>query len=173
MSVIINGSAGVTTNTGAVYDSLQRATAVASTSGTAVTFTSIPSWVKRVTLMLSGVSLSGTDNFLVQIGPSGGVETSSYSSSSIYGGSATGSGSSSSGFLLINGSAANVISGIITLVNLTGNTWVYNGMASSDGSTVIVYGTGVKTIASTLSVVSITRTGTNTFDAGTINIIYE
>ena len=160
------------TSTGA-YGQLKSGTAVLSTSGTAVTFTSLPSWVKRITLTLSGVSLSGTDNFLVQIGPSGGVETSSYSSSSIYGGSATGSGSSSSGFLLINGSAANVISGIITLVNLTGNTWVYNGMASSDGSTVIVYGTGVKTTASTISVVSITRTGTNTFDAGTINILYE
>jgi len=151
---------------------IQQATAV-SASGTSVDFTGIPSWAKRITVMFSGVSLSGTDNFLIRIGPSGGVETSSYSSSSIYGGSATGSGSSSSGFLLIDGSAANVISGIITLVNLTGNTWVYNGMGSSDGSTVIVYGTGVKTIASTLSVVSITRTGTNTFDAGTINIMYE
>jgi hypothetical protein len=173
MSVVINGSAGVTTNSGAVYDSIQRGTAVASTSGTAVTFTSIPSWVKRVTLMLSGVSLSGTDNFLIQIGPSGGVETSSYSSSSIYGGSATGSGSSSSGFLFINGSAANVISGTITLVNLTGNTWIYSGIGANDGGTIIVYGTGIKTIASTLSVVSVTRTGTNTFDAGTVNILFE
>jgi hypothetical protein len=168
MALVLSGTDGVQDNSGAIV----RATAVASTSGTAVTFTSIPSWVKRITLMLSGVSLSGTDNFLVQIGPSGGVETSSYSSSSIYGGSATGSGSSSSGFLLINGSAANVISGIITLVNLTGNIWVCNGMASSDGSTVIVYGTGVKTIASTLSPHHHSH-GTNTFDAGTINIIYE
>lgn len=156
------------------------ATPVSITSGTAVTasgtsvdFTGIPAGVKRITVMFSGVSLNGTDNFLIQIGPSSGVETSSYSSSSIYGGSATGSASSSSGFLLIDGSAANVISGIITLVNLTGNTWVYNGMGSSDGSTVIVYGTGVKTIASTLAIVRVTRSGTDTFDAGTINIMYE
>jgi hypothetical protein len=148
-------------------------TAVASTSGTSIDFTGIPATAKRITVMFSGVSLSGTDNFLIQIGPSGGVETSSYSSSSIYGGSATGSGVSTAGFLLINGAASNVISGIITLVNLNGNTWVYNGMASSNGDTVIVYGTGVKTTASTLAIVRVTRSGTNTFDAGTINIMWE
>ena len=68
MSVVINGSAGVTTNSGAVYDGLQRGTAVASTSGTSVDFTSIPSWVKRITVMFNGVSTSGTSNPLVQLG---------------------------------------------------------------------------------------------------------
>jgi len=67
MTVTINGSAGVTTNSGAVYDSLQRGTAV-SASGTSVDFTSIPSWVRRITVMLSGVSLSGTSNYVFQIG---------------------------------------------------------------------------------------------------------
>ncbi len=57
MAVTINGSAGVTTNTGAVYDSIQRATAQASTSGTSIDFTGIPSWVKRITVMFNEVSL--------------------------------------------------------------------------------------------------------------------
>jgi hypothetical protein len=157
---------------GAWSTTITSGTAV-SASGTAVDFTGISSTAKRITVMFSGVSLSGTDNFLIQIGPSGGVETSSYSSSSIYAGSATGSGVSTAGFLLINGAASNVISGIITLVNLTGNTWVYNGMGSSNGDTVIVYGTGVKTVASTLAIVRVTRSGTDTFDAGTINILVE
>ena len=157
---------------GAWSTTITSGTAV-SASGTSVDFTGIASTAKRITVMFSGVSLSGTDNFLIQIGPSGGVETSSYSSSSIYAGSATGSGVSTAGFLLINGAASNVISGIITLVNLTGNTWVYNGMGSSNGDTVIVYGTGVKTVASTLAIVRVTRSGTNTFDAGTINLLWE
>ena len=102
MPVTINGSAGVITNSGAVYDSLQRGTAVASTSGTSVDFTSIPSWVRRITIMFDGVSLSGTDQILVQLGDSGGLETTGY----ISGGAVTrdanttNAGSSTSGFII-------------------------------------------------------------------------
>ena len=68
MAVTINGSAGVTTNVGAVYNGLQTGTAVASTSGTSNDFTSIPSWVKRITVMFNGVSTNGTSPVQLQIG---------------------------------------------------------------------------------------------------------
>ncbi len=43
-------------------------TAVASTSGTSIDFTGIPSWVKRVTILFKGVSISSTSQFLIQLG---------------------------------------------------------------------------------------------------------
>ena len=53
-------------------------TSVASTSGTSIDFTSIPSWVKRITVMFDGVSTNGTSNLQVQIGDSGGIENTGY-----------------------------------------------------------------------------------------------
>ena len=148
-------------------------TAVASTSGTSIDFTSIPSWVKRITVAFQGLSINGSANMLVQIGPSGGVETTGYTGSSIYGGSASGNSTSTSGFLFINGSPSNILSGIMTIVNLTGNSWVYNYMGG-DGGTICVFGAGAKTTASTISRLRVTTTnGTDAFDAGSINILYE
>ena len=80
MTTTIDGSAGVTTNSGAIYNGIASGTAVASTSGTSIDFTGIPSWVKRITVMLSGVSTSGTSIVLIQIG-AGSVTTSGYASS--------------------------------------------------------------------------------------------
>lgn len=149
-------------------------TAVASTSGTSIDFTGIPSWVKRITVNFNSVSLNGSANFLLQLGTSSGVENTGYNSSSIYGGTASGSGSSSSGFLSITGAGTNIMSGAFTFTNLSGNTWVMTGMNANNGGTIIVFATGSKATASTLDRVRITTTnGTDTFDAGTINTLYE
>jgi hypothetical protein len=77
MSTIIDGSASVTINSGAVLG-ITSGTAVASTSGVSIDFTSIPSWVKRITVMFSGVSTNGTSPLQVQLGTSGGVDATSY-----------------------------------------------------------------------------------------------
>lgn len=174
MAVTINGSAGVTTNTGAVYDSLQRATAVASTSGTSIDFTSIPSWVRRITVMFSGVSTNGTSLPQIQIG-AGSFTTSGYlgSASSIL--STVGSANYSSGAILINQAVATQIHyGAVRITNISGNNWVFDGvLGRSDTQGTSVTG-GVLALAGTLDRVRITTVnGTDTFDAGTINIIYE
>lgn len=172
MAVTINGSAGVTTNTGAVYDSLQRGTAKTAVTDftTSADFTSIPSWVKRITVMLNAVSLSGTDNLLVQIG-SGSLSTSGYVSSGFaYGASFT----STAGFIMGAGSAARLTTAHIIITNVSGNIWiascVYAAEIATAGGGV---STGNITLGGVLDRVSVTRTGTNTFDAGSINIIYE
>jgi hypothetical protein len=175
MSVVINGSAGVTTNSGAVYDSLQRGTALTAVTNftTSADFTSIPSWVKRITVMFQGISLSGTDSILIQIGDSGGLETTGYISTST--GFTGGSGSTSNnttGFVILSDSAAYLISGIVVITNISGNTWVESGSGKLSTAASWVCG-GDKTLSATLDRVSVTRTGTNTFDAGTINILYE
>jgi len=96
MTITLDGS---NLNTVGVINSK---TAVASTSGTSIDFTSIPSGVKRITVMFNGVSTSGTSNTQVQIG-SGSVETSGYSSSAGYSTSYT---TATSGFLCVTSSGA-------------------------------------------------------------------
>ena len=169
MSLILSGTDGVQDNSGAIV----RDTAKVAT-GTSVDFTSIPSWVKQVTVMLDGVSLSGTDDLLVQLGDSGGLETSGYVAR---GGNATTAPAvavtnSTSGYPIRIAAAGNAFIGSMVISNTTGNTWVasYVGHTSA---TSLSLGSGVKTLSATLDRVSVTRTGTDTFDAGTINIIYE
>ena len=151
-------------------------TAVASTSGTSIDFTGIPSWVKRITVMLSGVSLSGTSALRLRIG-AGSIETTGYtgmalrsvSSGSV--GTATFSlGYDSSGI----GVAASSSSGHFILTNLSGNIWVVSAnIGMADASTMNTI-TGTKTTATTLDRLSVTTVnGTDTFDAGSINIMYE
>jgi hypothetical protein len=161
-----------------------RATAVASTSGTSIAFTGIPAWVERVTVMLSGVSLSGTDGIILQLGDSGGIETTGYVGNQFVtnDAGAINVGAFSSAFVLTSsggGSAAgNLYSGqvILSLLDASTNTWVMNGSISpttSSGTARISIFSGGKPLSSTLTQLSIGRSGTNTFDAGTINIMYE
>jgi len=171
-----NGTTKLTVSSAGAYGQLVSATAQASTSGTAIDFTGIPSWVKRITVMFSGVSTSGTSNLLIQLGDSGGFETTGYVSS---GGSYTPTpantiGSSTAGFLVTGSiAAANTVSGLLVITNLTGNSWVEagNGKIGTGGT---FSSAGDKTLSDVLTQLRITTVnGTDTFDAGTINLLYE
>jgi hypothetical protein len=175
MSVIIDGSAGVTTNTGAVYDSIQRATAQASTSGTSIDFTSIPSWVKRITVMFSGVSGSGTSAYRFQLGTSGGIVSSGYLGAVTQLATSTIATSQySAGFDTTGPGATDTCNGSLIITNLTGNTWTVIGNFALGASTRNMLMGGSIALASALTTVRVTTVnGTDTFDAGTINILYE
>lgn len=149
------------------------ATAQASTSGTTIDFTSIPSWVRRITVIFNGVSLSGNDDLLVQIG-SGSFTTSGYTSVSNQtdNGGATTSASSTSGFAIRSSNSAYTTTGSMILTLITGNTWVSNHTVLSTTSRSSCGG-GALALSGSLDRVRITPTGSNTFDAGTINILYE
>ena len=172
MSTIIDGSASVTINSGAILG-ITSGTAVASTSGTSIDFTSIPSWVKRITVLFNGVSVSGTSHYLVQLG-SGSVVTSGYVSCFGYlvsdlNANAT---TSTAGFGWWNGAATDTTVGNYTLNLVSGNIWV-GGIAGSS-NTSPKFGGGNLTLGGTLDRVRITTVnGTDTFDAGSINILYE
>jgi hypothetical protein len=154
---------------------LTSGTAVASTSGTSIDFTSIPSWVKRITVMFDGVSTNGTSSLLVQLGDSGGIENTGYLSTSIAvdaGGGAVGT-SSTAGFVYFQNSDGYVGYGIVTIALVSGNIWVSNHTGRMT-STNVTTGGGGKTLSATLDRVRITTVnGTDTFDAGSINILYE
>lgn len=149
---------------------LTQGTAVASTSGTSIDFTGIPSWAKRITVMFSGVSTSGTSIPLVQLGDSGGIETTGYNGTII-----TTAMTSYAGFAFYTSwSAATLANGIMTLCLLdsTSNTWSMNANIAITGA--VGYAGGAKALSATLDRVRITTVnGTDTFDAGTINIMYE
>jgi len=160
-------------STGA-YGQLVSGTAVASTSGTSIDFTSIPSWVKRITVMFNGVSTNGTSNIQIQIG-SGSVTTTGYSSQAS--GSASFSGVITSGFVLTASQVATyVYSGKISLNLIGSNTWIEDGYLAF--TSVSSYGWdsagNSSALSGALDRVRITTVGgTNTFDAGSINIQYE
>ena len=171
MSVVINGSAGVTTNSGAVYNGISAGTAIASTSGTSIDFTSIPSWVKRITVMFSGVSTNGTSIVQVQIG-SGSLTTTGYVSAAQNSGSGN---TSTTGFAVTSTvSASNSMSGALVLFLVTGTTWVSSGSILQIAAGSVAACGGVLALGGTLDRVRITTVnGTDTFDAGSINILYE
>lgn len=160
---------------------LVRGTVQNTTSGTSIDFAppsaGIPSWTKRITIMLEGVSTNGTSTLLIQIGDSGGIENTGYQSGANFSGGAGQFGTSTSGFLLepTNMAAATFARhGIVTLVNVTGNLWVSASNVYSEGSQVVASGAGSKTLSGVLDRIRLTTTnGTDTFDAGSINIMYE
>lgn len=146
------------------------------TGGTAIDFPSLPAAIKRITVMLNEVSLSGTDNILVQIGDSGGLETTGYSSGSSIGVASTvAQASSTAGFIVIVGNASRNVTGHMTLTRLTGNTWVAShSMGTSVNVALAMHGGGSKSLSAELDRVRVTVTGANTIDTnGGINISYE
>jgi len=155
--------------------SITSAAAITTTSGTSHDFTGIPAGVKRITVMFSGVSINGSSQFLIQIGDSGGIETTGYSGGGArVGGTAISAASTTAGFYFTNVTAATLFSGSITIVNLTGNVWSANGILGGDVTENIGFTAGGKTLSATLDRIRLTTVnGTDTFDSGSINIMYE
>jgi hypothetical protein len=163
-----------------------RETAVPTTSGTSIPFTGIPSWVKRITVVISGVSTvtagAGQD-VCVQIGDSSGFATTGYLAyvSTVYFDSAVTTPTSlaaSGGFPIFFGTPGSIRSGTITLVNPSGNLWVATVLVATANGTGPLYGScqggGTKTLSGTLDRVRLTTlSGIDTFDNGSVNIIYE
>lgn len=178
------GSAGqILTSTGgsapqwASVNAITLGTSQATTSGTIFTFTSIPSGVKRITMMLAGVSTSGTSIPQVRIGPSGGLETTGYvGETGAFNNVSTGLLNSTVGIPLTNAYAGNqTFHGAITctLVNSSTNTWSIVAILGQPAGLMNFLGF-TKSLAGVLTQISLsTQNGTDTFNAGSVNIQYE
>ena len=172
MSMVIDGSNGLTYPNSATNGGyINGGTAVASTSGTSIDFTSIPSWVKRITVMFNGVSTNGSSPIHIQIG-NGSVVTSGYVSQTWS--QNTNSGSATAGMpISATNATASVWYGQFILTNISGNIWAGNGCVGGSGTYMSLASGGI-TLGGTLDRVRITTVnGTDTFDAGSINILYE
>lgn len=157
-----------------------RATAQASTSGTAIEFTGIPSWVKRITVMLDGVSTNATSQIQVQLG-SGSYTISGYNSigTGITGATVSSVTNNTTGFGCGNegGTINSLRTGAFTLTNISGNIWTATFQYCLSDATRAIFGSGNITLSGTLDrlriIGSTTGSPAATFDAGTINILYE
>ncbi len=149
-------------------------TPVSASSQTEIDFTGIPSWVNRVTVLPAGLSTNGTSVILIQLGTSVGVEATGYDSAgAVLSGGAGGNSSSTAGFHIVPNAASNTLSGAVTLTKTTGDTWVASGVVKR-AATAVFFVSGDKTLAGVLDRVRITTGGgTDTFDAGSVNISWE
>lgn len=164
------------TSTGA-YGQVKSGTSVTA-SGTSVEFTAIPSWVKRITVMFSAVSTSGTNALQIQLG-AGSVTTSGYYSNAAQINGGTGQINSTSGMVVNGGpTAAATMGGIVTIALLGSNIWVAAGSTYyTNAAGAMSSNAGTVTLGGTLDrlriIASATGSPSDTFDAGSINILYE
>jgi hypothetical protein len=176
-NVVVDSATQTLTNKTIQGGTITSGTAVASTSGTSIDFTSIPSWVKRITVMFDGVSTNGTSSIQIQLGDSGGIETSGYLGALLRTGTTTllTVQYPTTGFLIVNDvNAADAHSGIAVISLLGSNNWCNASQVSETASPVFLSGSGNKALSDVIDRVRVTTVnGTDTFDAGTINILYE
>jgi hypothetical protein len=154
---------------------ITRGTAVASTSGTSISFTALPSWVKRITIMFRSVSTSGAGNPLFQLG----TGSTTYTTSGYLGAGSTldtagvSTAAFTAGFGLNISNAGNVIHGSIVITNIDSNIWVASGVFARSDANTTTTGGSISLGAALTAVRATTSNGTDTFDAGSINILYE
>ena len=148
-------------------------TPVAAAGQTFIDFT-VPSWAKKVTVSIRGLSTSGSSPVMIQIGPSAGPETSGYGGGA-YNPAAW--AANTNGFLTAaQNSAANLLSGNahLALCDPATNAWVFSFSGAGVGINTHGTGGGEKAIAGVLNKVRVTTSnGTDTFDAGSVNVMWE
>ena len=134
------------------------------TSGTSFDF-AVPSTCTRIVVQFFGVSLSGTDDILVRLGDAGGIETTGYYSGSRDITPVT------TGLIVFVGGAGRTATGHMDIVRV-GSTNQWSSIHSVSMSTISNSGGGSKTLSDSITTVSVTRSGTDTFDAGSIAVRY-
>ena len=172
ISAIINSS---TINSSTINGGAITLATAQNATGTNVDFTGIPSWVKRITVMLNTVSTNGASLQIIQIGTSAGIVNSGYTSGGTYLPTAGPNYLSvPQGFNIPAGNASSIQSGNVQICYMGSNTWTYSYVGVNTGENGCSIGGGVKTLSGTLDRVRITTVnGTDTFDAGSVNIMYE
>ena len=181
LTTLAPGAAGNTiVSTGTSWEStlqprLTQMTEQTASSNTSFDFTSIPSWVVRITISLASISTTGNTYPKIQLGSSLGISTSGYAGSGTIISSGVASLNDTTGFIIYdNGpSSAESISGSLILTRVSGNTWVANGVFANETVAQTRLCSGYKTLVNTLDRVRITIDGSDAFDSGTVNLMYE
>ena len=146
-----------------------------STSGTAIDFTGIPAWAKRVTVMFYGISTNGTSVVIIQLGTGA---TPTWTTTGYIGSAQTNASIATfTTGIALNGvrNAAYTNYGSVMITNITGNTWVASGTLgdTAGGVNCNFTGAGIALAAALTAVRITTVNGTDLFDAGQVNIHYE
>jgi hypothetical protein len=185
MPIILNGTTGIntdgtlvatgslttsstlTTGTGAIYNGIQSGTVVSPMNTTNVTFTGIPSWVKRITLLVNEASAA----ISFRLGTSGGIVSTgiyAYTAGGVLNSNQTSNANTTTATFF---DTADNSSGVFVFHNITGNTWTYSGTAGGPGSG---RRSGVLSGYVTLPSGPLTQVQiVGTFTSGVANILYE
>lgn len=123
--------------------------AVDANTGTTVDFSSLPSGIREIQIILHSVSLDDNDDLLVQLGTGGSPTTSGYDSK-------TNGTTSTIGFNFKNSSGGALNNGILGFVNFSDNVWIYTGNGST-GNTDVNCG-GAVTLSGELDILRLTNT---------------
>ena len=170
-----NGSALTNLTAGFTQGTLQ-----SPTSGTTVDFTGIPNNVKVVYLTIDSLARSSYDWLIVQLGDSGGFETSGYTSAVDYPGSGNAfyanTAMDDNGHKIFYQATAH--SGLVQLMRVgTDQTkWIMTSRCHAVGGSVSysTYSACTKTLSAALTQLRITsKAGSVTFSSGSINILYS
>ena len=191
MTVSIDGTAGITTPAvttsgtdeaatqtqgGVAMPRMVLSTTQNTTSGASIDFITIPVWVKRITLMFNGVSTTGTSIPMIQLG-SGSVQTTGYNSAGSVIISSAASSNSTTGFLTSGGvsdGSGTTRHGMAILSVMGGNVWTFQSVLGASDSAATRLGGGSVTLSGAIDRLRLTTVGgSETFDAGSVNILYE
>jgi len=172
-----NGTTVATINSNGtvVIPTITNSTAVATTSGTAVDFTSIPSGIKKITVLFNQVKTSAAGLRMLQIGTSGGLVTSGYISAAGYTGSGARDGATSTaGFIMgAGGATADKTVGSAVIQTIGSNTGCMSSVTSDGVAEYVKMGGGSITLGGVLDRIRLTNVGGQTFDHGSVNIAWE
>lgn len=150
-----------------------------SASGTSVSFTGMPSWVKRITFQFTGISTNGTSGSVIQLGTGATPTwtTSGYigATSASYNVTNSNATAYTTGFIVSLGfNIAHTLSGSVTITNFSGNIWVASLSFGRSDTAGAMTGGGYITLGAPMTAIRIvTINGTDAFDAGSVNILYE
>jgi hypothetical protein len=152
-------------------------TPVATTSGTTIDLTGLSATARRVVLAFNGVSTNGANQPLIQLGTSGGVQTTGYSTvtTSITTG-ANAATAYTNGWQLFSAGPGNVLYGAITftLVDTASGTWAATGTVASNTTPSVISLAGAKSLSGVLDRIRLTTVGgTDAFDAGSVNVLMD
>ncbi len=145
---------------------------------TSYAFTGIPSWANKVVIMIINCSTGGTQVPFIQVGIPSGTYLSTGAVGSITGGNGAASNLISGIIRLWNASwlSTNVFHSIIHLTNMGSNVWSIEvnsvRIDSLPTNVYVAIGSGRVTLTDVLDRIRINANG-NTFDAGSINIMYQ
>lgn len=144
-------------------------------TGSAVAFTSLRAGINRITVSIKALSLSGTDGALIQLGDSGGYETTGYTGTVRENDVGGGIWSTAGITLHQTGGAADQLNIILDLIHVGSNEWLVRGSGTYQGDTSSgsISTNGHKTLTGELDRLQIVPSGANTFDNGTISLLVE
>ena len=175
MPITLNGSTGITHPDGTGQRGYLGVSAVQNLNAANHDFTGIPSWARRVSLIINGMSTNGTSLPIFRLG-AGAVQNTGYAgSASNTAPGATASSLNTTGALLAaSWIASSTLSAVIRAELIASNLWVISGVGGFSDTASNMHTGSVVTLSGTLDRVRLTTVnGTDLFDAGSAIAMWE